>query len=102
MTRRLFDEIADGLREAITIAKGEADPSTYRLHTPPSIDVKAIRARTKLSQRAFADRHGFSLGALRDWEQGRSNPDRVARSLLVIIDREPEAVARALSPIAAE
>lgn len=101
MTRRLFDDIADGLREAITIAKGEADPSTYRLHIPPSIDVKAIRARTKLSQRAFAERHGFSLGAIRDWEQGRSNPDKVARSLLMIIDREPEAVERALSPLAA-
>ncbi|WP_020181055.1 helix-turn-helix domain-containing protein [Methylopila sp. M107] len=93
---RIFDEIAEGLREAASIAKGEADPSTYRVHIPASVDVKAIRRRTGLTQRAFATQYGFALGTLRDWEQGRSNPDGVARSLLVIIDREPEAVARAL------
>lgn len=101
MTRRAFEDLAEGLREAVTIAKGEADPSTFRLHVPSAIDVKAIRRKTKLSQRAFAERFGISLGAVRDWEQNRSSPDRIARSLLVIIDREPEAVERALSPVAA-
>lgn len=98
MTRRVFDDMVGGLREAVTIAKGEADPATYRLHVPAMIDVKAIRARTKLTQRAFSDRFGFSLGALRDWEQGRYQPDQIAKSLLLVIDREPEAVERALAP----
>lgn len=101
MTRRVFDDLAEGLREAVTIAKGEADPSTYRVHAPPSIDVAGIRKRVGLSQRAFAERYGFSLGSVRDWEQGRSNPDRVARSYLMVIDREPQAVERALDPRAA-
>lgn len=101
MTKRVFDEIAEGLRDAIAVAKGEAGPSSFHLHLPPSIDVKAIRKRTGFSQKAFAERFGFSLGAIRDWEQGRSNPDRVARSLLVLIETEPEAVERALSPRAA-
>ena len=96
MTRRVFDDMVDGLHEAIAIAKGEADPKTYRLHVPAAIDVRAIRARTKLTQRAFAERFGFSLGTLRDWEQGRHQPDPIARSLLTVIDREPEAVRRAL------
>lgn len=97
MTKRVFDDIAEGLREAISIAKGEADPASYRLHVPPSIDVKGIRRRAGLTQRAFAERYGFALGTLRDWEQERTNPDAVARSLLLIIDREPEAVQRALA-----
>lgn len=97
MTKRVFDDIAEGLREAISIAKGEADPTSHRLHVPPSVDVKGIRARTGLTQRAFAERYGFSIGALRDWEQGRSSPDRVARSLLLVIEKEREAVDRALS-----
>ncbi|MFG1379662.1 helix-turn-helix domain-containing protein [Xanthobacter autotrophicus] len=97
MTKRVFDDLAEGLREAISVAKGEADPNSYRLHVPPSVDVKGIRARTGLTQRAFAERYGFSLGALRDWEQGRSSPDRVARSLLMVIEKEREAVDRALS-----
>lgn len=97
MTKRVFDQIAEGLHEAISIAKGEADPATYKLHTPPSVDVKGIRGSTGLTQKEFAEHYGFSLGALRDWEQGRSSPDRVARSLLTVIAREPEAVERALS-----
>lgn len=97
MTKRVFDEIAEGLREAVSIAKGEADPASYRLHIPPSIDVKAIRQRAGFTQRAFAERFGFALGTLRDWEQGRTNPDGAVRALLLIIDREPEAVERALA-----
>lgn len=36
MKKRLFDNIMQGMREAIAIAKGDADPATYRVHAPPS------------------------------------------------------------------
>ena len=94
MTKKAFDKIAAGLNEAIAIAKGEAEPP--RMFVPPSVDVVAIRKRAKLSQRAFAERYGFSLAAVRDWEQRRRNPDPAARTLLLVIDREPQAVERAL------
>ena len=46
---------------------------------------------------AFARKYGFALSAVRDWEQGRRRPDRSARILLKIVEREPEAgVTRAL------
>lgn len=45
----------------------------------------------------FASRYGFSAGAVRDWEQGRQ-PERAARILLTIIDREPEFVNRVVAP----
>jgi len=61
------------------------------------VDVAAIRKRQKLSQEAFADRYGLSLGTVRDWEQQRRSPDRAALILLSVIDREPEAVTRALT-----
>jgi len=32
MSKAIFDDIAEGLREAIAIAKGAPDPSTYRVH----------------------------------------------------------------------
>jgi len=35
---------------------------------------------------------------VRDWEQGRSQPDSAARAYLMVIEREPEAVERALAP----
>lgn len=96
MTKKAFDKIAAGLEDAIAIAKGDADPNSYRVHVPASVDVKAIRQRTGMTQQAFASCYGFSIGRLRDWEQNRSSPKGPERILLTIIDREPEAVQRAL------
>ena len=97
MTKRAFDKIAAGLRDAAAIERGEADPSTYRVHVPETVDVKAIRAKLNLSQSAFAKRFGFSIAAVQDWEQNRRSPEASARILLKVIDREPEAVQRALA-----
>ena len=89
--------ILQGAREALAYAKGEAQPEQYRIHVPAMIDVRAIRKKLGLSQAAFAARYGFSVGRVRDWEQGRSNIDTPSRILLMVIDKEPEAVERALS-----
>lgn len=97
MSKTAFDQIMEGLLEAVEIVEGRADPSTYRVHTPPEIDVKAVRKRTGLSQARFAARFGFSRGAVTDWEQGRRKPEAAARTLLKVIEREPEAVDRALA-----
>ena len=51
----------------------------------------------KLSRQEFADRFGLDARALQEWEQGRRVPDRAARILLAVIEREPEAVVRALA-----
>jgi putative transcriptional regulator len=82
--------------EAQTIARGEADPSTYKVHVPAEIDVKAIRQSLKMTQAEFSARYGFPLGTLRDWEQGKGKPDTSARVLLLVIAKEPQAVERAL------
>ena len=50
-----------------------------------------------MSQNAFADQFGISPATLRNWEQGRRQPDGLARVLLTIIDREPAAVQRVLA-----
>lgn len=64
---------------------------------PAKVDVRAIREKTKLSQSEFAARFGFTAAAVRQWEQGRRYPHGPARVLLTIIDREPNAVRRALA-----
>jgi putative transcriptional regulator len=97
MAKKLFDDIKAGLEDAIAIAKGAADPAAYRVYVPSSIDVRAIRKRYGLSQAQFADRFGFTLGAIRDWEQNRRTPEGPTRAYFVVIDREPDAVLRALS-----
>ena len=59
--------------------------------------MRAIRARLRLTQPAFAHRFGLPVGTVRDWEQGRAMPDQAARVLLRVIEREPEAVERAVA-----
>jgi putative transcriptional regulator len=58
--------------------------------------VKTLRRALALTQEEFARRYHIPLGTLRDWEQGRSEPDQPARAYLHVIARDPEAVRRAL------
>jgi putative transcriptional regulator len=89
--------ILQGAREALAYTKGEADTDDFRIHVPAVVDVRAIREKLGLSQSAFAARYGFSIGRVRDWEQGRSAMDTPSRILLTVIDKEPEAIERALT-----
>jgi len=58
--------------------------------------VKTLRRALGLTQEEFAQRYHIPLGTLRDWEQGRSEPDQPARAYLKVIARDPKAVAKAL------
>ena len=60
------------------------------------LDVQGIRKKLALSQAEFASRFGIAEGTLKDWEQHRKRPEGPARVLLMVIDKEPEAVQRAL------
>jgi putative transcriptional regulator len=59
-------------------------------------NAKAIRRNLGMTQEQFADRFQLPLGTLRDWERGARTPNGSARTLLRVIEREPEAVLRAL------
>jgi putative transcriptional regulator len=96
MTTRAFDKIKAGLDSARAYLDGTADKRGYRAHAPERVDVRRIRTRLGLSQEVFAATYGFTLSAVRDWEQGRRRPERSARILLKIVEKEPEAVSRAL------
>ena len=63
---------------------------------PGAVDVKAIRARTGLSQAEFANRYGFNVRTLQDWESSGAQPPSPVRAYLTVIDRFPDVVARAL------
>ena len=59
--------------------------------------VRRVRRRVGLSQTEFARRIGVPVATVRNWEQGKRFPDGAARALLRVIEREPEAVKRALA-----
>lgn len=65
-----------------------------RMRRTPQI--KIIRRALALTQEEFAERYRIPLGTLRDWEQGRAQPDRPARAYLTVIARDPEGIFRIL------
>jgi putative transcriptional regulator len=59
--------------------------------------VKTLRRALGFTQEEFAVRYHIPLGTLRDWEQGRTEPDQPARAYLKVIARDPERVHRMLT-----
>jgi len=59
--------------------------------------IRTLRRALGLTQEEFAGRYHIPLGTLRDWEQGRTEPDQPARAYLKAIAGDPEAVRRALA-----
>lgn len=71
------------------------DEELARMRRVP--DPRRIRERLTLTQEQFAEKFEIPLGTLRDWEQGVSYPDSAARTLLRVIEQDPEAVIKALA-----
>ena len=95
----------DAMTEAERYAAALADPDTRPLteealkQIKPTPQVRVIRRALGLSQEEFATRFHIPLGTLRDWEQGRKDPDTAARAYLRVIGRNPAAVTEALRPL---
>jgi putative transcriptional regulator len=58
--------------------------------------VRTLRRQLSLTQEEFAERYQIPVGTLRDWEQGRSEPDAPARAYLKVIAADPQGVAEKL------
>jgi len=91
------EQILGSIRRTREVLRGEVDGAYVTVHTPESVDVKAIRERLGMSQSKFAKSFGLEVATVRSWEHGRRRPEGAARVLLRVIDREPEAVQRALT-----
>lgn len=112
---RLVRVKRDGAEEALatpplaSMPAAEIEAGAARDHSnPPLADagrlipvprVKTLRRALALTQEEFAARYRIPLGTLRDWEQGRSEPDQPAKAYLTVIARDPEGVERALHPV---
>lgn len=95
-----FDAMSAQERHAAAISDQDAQPLTpddfNRMKKTPR--AKIIRRALGLSQEEFATRFQIPIGTLRDWEQGRKDPDAAARAYLIVIGRNPSAVTEALHP----
>jgi putative transcriptional regulator len=94
-----FDAMTDAQRHQAALSDPDARPLTEddfrRMKRTPR--AKIIRRALGLSQEEFAARFHIPVGTVRDWEQGRAEPDQAARAYLTVIAREPEAVRKALN-----
>ena len=93
-----FNAMSAKARRTAALADPDAKPLTSEdlkgmRRTP---QVKIIRRALGLSQEEFSARFHIPVGTLRDWEQGRKEPDAAARAYLRVIGRNPSAVADAL------
>jgi putative transcriptional regulator len=95
-TSETGQSILRGVKQALAWAAGD-EKAARVVHVPAAVDVKAIRTSLGLSQSDFADRYGFSLRTLQEWEQGRTQPDRAVRAYLTVIERRPKVVQEALT-----
>ena len=93
------DAMTDEEIRAAALSDPDAQPLTEEQlrHFKPQPRVKVLRRVLGLSQGEFSEQFRIPIGTLRDWEQGRKEPDAAARAYLVVIARNPDAVRKALS-----
>lgn len=97
---RVGDErLLAGLEQAPAYANGDKTGAVTHdiAQVSDAVDVAAIRKALGPSQPAFASRYGFTVDAVRNWEQGRRQPDVAVRAYLTAIARNPDVVRRMLS-----
>jgi putative transcriptional regulator len=86
------------LKEALAHARGEDVPGMVIHHVDVArVDTKAIRKKLRLTQEQMALALGTSPSGYRKWEQGQRQPSGAARTLLRVMEQEPEAVLRVLA-----
>lgn len=96
MDKGLFNRLKESMAQMNEIDRGERQPS--REFHVDALKVKSIRQATGLSQAAFARTIDVAAGTLRNWEQGRRDPDGPAKALLRAIHNDPVHVLAALQP----
>lgn len=94
-----FDQMTEAERHAAALSDPDAQPaSEAQLAKARRVpNVRALRHKLNLTQEEFARTFHLSLGTVRDWEQGRNQPDHAARALLQVIEFDPLLVEQALA-----
>mgnify|MGYP001352824805 CR=1 FL=1 len=97
MRQELFAELEESIRQMKKIRKGELKGKVTTAITlgAGTIDAIAIRQQLGVSQAKFALLLGISLRTLQGWEQGRRQPKGAERTLLRLVDRNPDALLEA-------
>lgn len=97
MKKTLFDDLIKSLEQAAVHAGGGAVPGMVVHESPDASEIAKIRLRAGLTRKQFAAILGAAPGTLRKWEDGTRAPSGAARTLLLVLKRNPRAVLKALA-----
>jgi putative transcriptional regulator len=89
-----------GVGEVLAFLEGKSNGTRVTTVQIAAGNIRAIRRSLKLSQTGFAREFGFTPATVRNWEQGRNQPDKSARILLAVIRRHPDIVRVAAKSVA--
>lgn len=95
MENKDFDALLNSVQQADAIIKGESEPS--RVTEAAAYRVRNIRRSLDLTQSEFARLVRVSRGTIRNWEQGRRQPEGPAVALLQALTNDPEHVIAAIN-----
>lgn len=93
----------DALTDEEIIARAMTDPDNLprtdadfaRMKRRPRAYI--VRRALRMTQEQFAEAYRIPIGTLRDWEQGRTEPDQANQAYLKVIAVDPDFVRRALA-----
>lgn len=88
-----FESLQRALGEVEAFRGGKR--AGFVVHEP--VDVRELRARTKLTRARFAERYGLDTRTVEQWEQGRRRPDKSSETYLRLIEKAPDQVADLVS-----
>ncbi len=96
---RVGDDLVEAFTEMAAYLRGETEVEAYDapadLLTPQRI--KAIRRKLAASTKDFERQFGIPARTMEAYEQGRRRPNAAMETLLRVLEREPEAVRRAVT-----
>ena len=93
----------DALTDEEVLARAMTDPDNAPLSKDDLKRMKrrprayVIRRALRMTQEEFAEAYRIPVGTLRDWEQGRTEPDQANQAYLRVIAVDPEFVRQALA-----
>jgi putative transcriptional regulator len=91
------------LTDEEVIARAITDPDNLPLTDADLARMKRrprayiVRRALRMTQEQFAEAYRIPIGTLRDWEQGRTEPDQANKAYLKVIAVDPAFVRRALA-----
>jgi len=98
---KVGQEILQGAQDALDYLRGDKTKGRAHYIIAADINVKSIREKTGLTQERFAETYGFSLSTLKKWEAGNRQPEGPAKAYLMVINKRPNVVKKALEGITA-